>query len=199
MPFHDLHLPGGRTFAALALTGVLAVGVSACGSSSSASSSAVAGTAVSTSSSRYTARLAYAKCMRAHGVNVPDPSPNGGPAGGGGGAGGGGFRALRDSPNFQTASKACASLRAKAFAFANVSPAQRAQLQQELVKFATCMRSHNIDIPDPSTTGGGGPGIFRQIPSSERNSPAFQTALKACSSSLPRFGRGGPGGGAPGA
>ncbi|HWK16488.1 MAG TPA: hypothetical protein VNR66_03465 [Solirubrobacteraceae bacterium] len=198
MPFHDLHLPGGRTFAALALTGALAVGVSACGSSSSASSSAVAGTAVSTSSSRYTARLAYAKCMRAHGVNVPDPSPNGGPAGGGGG-GGGAFRTLRNSPNFQAASQACASLRAKAFAFANTSPAQRAQFQQELVKFATCMRSHNIDIPDPSITGGGGFGILRQIPSSERNSPAFQTALKACSSILPRFGRGGAGGGAPGA
>jgi hypothetical protein len=198
MQFHDLHLPGGRTFAALALTGALAVGVSACGTSSSASSSAVAGTAVSTSGARYTARLAYAKCMRAHGVNVPDPSPNAGPAGGGGG-GGGAFRALRDSPNFQAASQACASLRAKAFAFANISPAQRAQFQQELVKFATCMRSHNIDIPDPSTSGGGGFGIFRQIPSSERNSPAFQTALKSCSSSLPRFGRGGAGGGAPGA
>ena len=197
MQFDALHLPGGRAFAALALTGALAVGVSACGSSSSASSSAVAGTAVSTSSSRYTARLAYAKCMRNHGVNVPDPSANGGPAGGGGG-GGGGFRALRDSPNFPKASQACASLRAKAFAFANVSPAQRAQFQQELVKFATCMRRRNIDIPDPSTTGGGGFGIFRQIPSSERNSPAFQTALKACSSVLPRFGRGGPSGGVSG-
>ena len=201
MQFDALPLPGRRAFAAFALTGALAVGVSACGSSSSSSSSsAVAGTSVSSSSSRYTARLAYAKCMRAHGVNVPDPSPNGGPAGGGGGGGGGGgFQALRDSPNFQTASQACASLRAKAFAFANVSPAQRAQFQQELVKFATCMRSHNIDIPDPSTSGGGGFGIFRQIPSSERNSPAFQTALKACSSALPRFGRGGAGGGAPGA
>jgi hypothetical protein len=196
MQFHALHLPGGRAFAAFALTGALAVGVSACGSSSSSSSSAVAGTSVSTTSSRYTARLAYAKCMRVHGVNVPDPSPNGGPAGGGGGLG---LRTLRNSPNYPAASQACASLRAKAFAFANVSPAQRAQFQQELVKFATCMRSNNIDIPDPSTTTGGGFGILRQIPSSERNSPAFQTALKACSSVLPRFGRGGAGGGAPGA
>jgi hypothetical protein len=199
MQFDALHLPGGRAFAALALTGALAVGVSACGSSSSASSSAVAGTAVSTSSSRYTARLAYAKCMRLHGVSVPDPSPNAGPAAGAGaGAGGGGFRALRDLPNFPKASQACASLRAKAFAFANVSSAQRAQFQQQLVKFATCMRRppNNIDIPDPSTSGGGGFGIFRQISSSERNSPAFQTALKACSTNLPRFGRGGAGAGA---
>jgi hypothetical protein len=196
MQFHALHLPGGRTFAALALTGALAVGVSACGSSSSASSSAVAGTSVSTSSSRYTARLAYAKCMRINGVDVPDPSPNAGPAAGAG-AGGGGFRALRDNPNFAKASQACASLRAKAFAFANVSSAQRAQFQQELVKFATCMRKNQIEIPDPSATGGGGFGILRQIPQTERDSPAFQTAMKACSTNLPRFGRGG--GGAAGA
>jgi hypothetical protein len=59
------------------------------------------------------------------------------------------------------------------------------------------MRSHNINIPDPTTSSGGGFGILRQIPSSERNSPAFKTATQACSSVLPRFGRGGPGGGAP--
>jgi len=136
--------------------------------------------------------------MRAHGVNVPDPSANGGPAPGGGGAGAGGFRALRNSPNFASANTACAKYRRAAFGFANITPAQRAQFQQNLVKFAQCMRSHSIDIPDPSTSSGGGFGILRSIPSSERQSPAFQTALKACSSSLPRFGRGG-GGGGPGA
>jgi hypothetical protein len=135
--------------------------------------------------------------MRAHGVNVPDPSANGGPAGGGGG--GGGFRALRSSPNFASASTACAKYRARAFGFANITPAQRAQFQQDLVKFAGCMRSHSIDIPDPSTSSGGGFGILRSIPSSERQSPAFQTALKACSSSLPfRRGAGGGGGGTTG-
>jgi hypothetical protein len=191
-----------RVLAPCALALVSAIVLSACGSSStttssSASASAAAGGGASSgsSSSTYEARLNYAKCMRSHGVNVPDPSANGGPAGGAGG--GGGFRALRSSPNFQSASTACAKYRSKAFGFANISPAQRAQLQQELVKFAECMRSHSIDIPDPSTSGGGGFGIFRSIPSSERNSPAFQTALKACSSSLPRFGRGGAGGGPP--
>lgn len=184
----------GRALALCALT----AGVAACGSASSSSTSASAGgTAVaSTASARYQARLAFAKCMRAHGVNVPDPSPNGGPALGGDG---GGFRALRSSPNFQAANQACASLRAKAFGLPNLTPAQRAQFRQDLVKFAQCMRSHNIDIPDPTTSGGGGFGTFRQIPPSQRNSPAFQSAFKACSSSLPRLGRGGgPGGPPPG-
>ena len=137
--------------------------------------------------------------MRAHGVNVPDPSANGGtPGGGGPGGPGGGFRALRSSPNFAPALKACGGALRGAGGFGNISPAQRAQFQHQLVKFAECMRSHNIDIPDPSTSGGGGFGIFRQIPQSERNSPAFQSATKACSSVLPRFGRrGGPGGGGP--
>jgi hypothetical protein len=186
---------------ASALTCMLALVLAACGSSSSTTSSAAsAASGGGATGSASEARLKFAKCMRAHGVNVPDPSANGGPpGGGGGGGGGGGFRALRSSPNFAPALKACGSLRAGAGGFGNLSPAQRAQFQQELVKFAECMRSHNVDIPDPSTSGGGGFGIFRQIPQSERSSPAFQAALKSCSGVLPRFGRrgGGPGGGGP--
>jgi hypothetical protein len=199
MPSLVLSLVRRRALALCVLSGALAIGVTACGSSSSSTTS-VAGAGAGTSSSTYTARLNFAKCMRAHGVNVPDPSANGGPAGGAGGAGAGagGFRALRSSPNFQAASTACAKYRSKAFGTGNFSPAQRAAAQQALVKFAECMRSHSIDIPDPSTSGGGGFGIFRSIPSSERNSALFKSALQACSTTLPRFGRGGAGGGPPG-
>lgn len=199
MKLSAVRSPLRRRAAALGLlSAALVIGVSGCGSASSTSSSSVASAGGGPGGSTYQARLSLAKCMRSHGVNVPDPSANGGPAGGGG-AGGGGFRALRSNPNFQSAIQACAKYRSKAFGLANITPAQRAQFQQELVKFAQCMRSHGIDIPDPSTSGGGGFGIFRQIPSSERSSPAFQTALKSCSSTLPRFGRGGGAGGGPGA
>ena len=76
------------------------------------------------------------------------------------------------------------------------------QFSQDLVKFAECMRAHNINIPDPTSSGGPGGafGIFRSIPSSERNSPAFTSATKACSSDIPfrrGGGGGGPGGGGP--
>lgn len=184
------------------MVGALAVGVSACGSSSASTttnSSAAASTASTTSSSAtYEARLNLAKCLRSHGLNVPDPSANGGVAGGGGG--GEIFRAIRDQPNFQSAMQACSQYTRQAFPRINLSPAQRAQFQQELVKFAECMRAHNVNIPDPSNSGGEGFGPRAQIPDSERNSPAFQSALQACRTNLPFRRRGGPpGGGAPGA
>jgi hypothetical protein len=190
-------LPSRRLLTLCLLAGVAILGISACGSSSSTTSTAVAGTSVS-SNSQYQARLALAKCMRAHGVNVPDPSPSGGPPGGVAG-----LRALQSDPNFQPALQACARYRNQAFGFGNFTPAQQAQFRQDLVRFARCMRSHNIDIPDPSSSNGGPFGIFRSLPSSERNSPAFQAAVKACSSELPQFGNGGPGappapGGVPG-
>jgi hypothetical protein len=207
MPFTRMPivLPGRRVFAACALAGTVAIGLSACGSSgsSAAASSGGSGGTSTSASSRYAARVKAAECLRAHGVNVPDPSANGGPPGGAGGggaagggaAGGGGYRQLLSTPAGKAASKACASVIGKGFAFGNISPAQRAQFQQEAVKFAECMRAHNVDIPDPTSNGAGGFGIFRSIPSSERQSPAFQTATKACASILPRRGgRGGPGG-----
>ena len=196
--FNGLRLPR-RVLAAPVIGAALLVGLTACGSSSpSTTTSAGAASGGTTSSSaRYQARLNLAKCLRAHGVNVPDPSPNGGSAGGGGG---GAFRTARSSPNFQSAMQACAQYRRQATPGGNLSPAQRAQFQQDLVKFAQCMRSHNINIPDPTTSAGGGFGILRQIPSSERNSPAFRTALQACSTNLPfRPGARRGGGGPPGA
>jgi hypothetical protein len=179
-----------RTLAYTLLLGTLSVGVAACGSSSSAATSS------GTSGSQFQARLNFAKCMRQHGINIPDPSSGGGPAGGGGA-----FRTLRNYPQAQrqAALQACQTYLTQAFG--NISPAQSAQFRQQLVKYAQCMRSHGIDIPDPTTsTAGGGFGLRRALGSVDRNSPAFQAANKACASLRPRFGGrgGGPGGGGPG-
>jgi hypothetical protein len=177
---------------------VLALGLSACGSSSSSSSSSSDPSA----STAATARLNLAKCFRANGIDVPDPSSGGGAAGGGSL-----FRVLRNYSQAQVtkARQACNQYFAQAFPRANLSPQQRAQLQQQLVKFAQCMRSHGVNVPDPTFNnngGGGGPGAgfgFRGgFNSAQRNSPAFQAAAKACQSLRPRFGRGGPGAGGPG-
>lgn len=184
-------LNGRRSVAACLTALALAGGLAACGSSGSSSA-----TTASATGAQFQARLDLAKCFRAHGINVPDPSSGGGPAGGGGI-----FRTLRNYSQAQTtaARQACQQYFSKAFPRLNVSPAQRAQFQQQLVKFARCMRSHGIDVPDPSTSGAGGFGFQRSFRSIDRNSPAFQTASKACSSLRPRFGGGGPGGaGAPG-
>jgi hypothetical protein len=180
---------GAIGLVAVALTATLA----ACGSSSSSNSSA------GTSGAQFQARLNLAKCFRSHGINVPDPSTGGGPAGGGGI-----FRELRNYPQAQTtaARQACSQYFAKAFPRLNLSASQRAQVQQQLVKFAECMRSHGVNVPDPTFNGSGsgrGFGFGQGFRSVDRNSPAFQSALKACQSLRPRFGRGAggpPGGGA---
>jgi hypothetical protein len=172
------------------------VGLSACGSSSSSSSQNAASTGA-----QATARLNLAKCFRAHGINVPDPSTGGGPAGAGNL-----FRSLRGYSQAQVtaARQACQQYFAAAFPRPTVTPQQRAQLQQQLVKFAQCMRSHGVNVPDPTfnnngTPGGGGGagggfGFGGGFRSGQRNSPAFQAAAKACQSLRPQFGRGGPGG-----
>ncbi len=197
------HRPAPHALALLLAAG-FALGLAACGSSSSSSTAVAgtgtAGTGTAGTGNRLQARVNLAKCLRAHGVNVPDPTSGGGPGGGGGGV----FRSLRDIPPTQQQSlrQACASQFTAAFPLLNASPAQRAQFQQQLVKFAQCMRSHGVNIPDPTTTGTGGFGFGRAFRSVDRNSPAFQSAATACASVRPRFGRGGGvsgGGGGPGA
>src|SRR6059058_1989311 len=113
-----------------------ALTVAACGSAGSRTSTG------STSGAQFQARVNLAKCFRAHGINVPDPSSGGGPP-----EGGGLFRVLQNYPQaqVQAARQACQQYFAQAFPQANLSPAQRAQLQQQLVKFAQCMRSHGIN------------------------------------------------------
>ncbi len=200
--------PLRRVLATGIIVAALAIGVSACGSSSSGSSSTSGsagsgGTSTTSSTARYQARLNLAKCFRAHGINVPDPNPSGGAGGGGGGGGGGIFRQLQQYPQsqIQSAEQACSQYVKQAFAFANASPAQIAQFRQQFVKYAECMRSHGVNIPDPTTNSGGGFGLRGVLGSVNRNSPAFQSANTACQSLRPRFGRGGGGaaGGAPGA
>jgi hypothetical protein len=190
MMFFTPSTVGRRTLVMCVAVVALGAGLSACGSSSSGTS-----TSDGTTGAQFQARLNLAKCFRQHGINVPDPSSGGGAA-----AGGGIFRELRNYSQAQVtaARQACQQYFAAAFPQLNLSPQQRAQIQQQLVKFAECMRSHGVDVPDP-TFNGNGPGAgfgfgFRQgFRSTQRNSPAFQSALKACQSLRPRFGRGGPG------
>ncbi len=139
---------------------------------------------------QFQARLNLAKCFRAHGINVPDPSPGGGPAGGRRASAE--YCASTPSPGQRRAS-GLPQYFAKAFPRFNLTPAQRAQVQQQLVKFAECMRSHGVNVPDPTFNGSGsgrGFGFGGRFRSIDRNSPAFQSALKACQSLRPRFGRG---------
>jgi hypothetical protein len=152
-------------------------------------------TAKTTSADRETQLLKFAQCMRDHGVDVPDPKTDS--KGNlmlqrpGRIANGNGPPTQAERSKFESARKACA----KYSPFQQLTPEQRAQFQDNALKFAQCMRSKGFDVPDPN---------FSQAPSSGRErdrffggninprDPKVRTALDACRQKT--FGsQGGPG------
>jgi hypothetical protein len=144
------------------------------------------------------AGLDFARCMREHGVDMPDPqiSADGGettirvgppPGSVDGDAAAGGTAG--PPPGFEEADKACRH-------FLDDLVQDKAgpmgpEAQDRMLKFTQCMRDHGVDMPDPDFSGGGG-GFRAKIgpggvdPSSE----TFKEAQKACGA---LFGPDGPG------
>ena len=165
--------------AALALPALLAT---ACGGGSPPAASATGGP------TRAQAALAYARCMRSHGVpDFPDPDENGNfslsTSQQGGGSPGSGSSAV--SSQEMAANHVCNRL-------LNVGPQLNAAQTQhtigQLVKYAQCMRAHGVPkFPDPRTTSGGigVPGGFTfDLAGSgiDGKSPQFRSAQQACQS-----------------
>jgi hypothetical protein len=75
----------------------------------------------------------------------------------------------------------------------NLTPQQKVQREEEALKFVRCMREHGVNLPNPTTSGGGiriQGGLRAGV---NPTSPAFEAAQKACQGLLPRFkGRPGP-------
>lgn len=128
--------------------------------------------------------LAFAKCMRSHGIsNFPDPTggelklqvqktPNSTSVNG----------VEVNGPAFQSAMQACHSDLPNG---GHPSAAQTAKAKAQALAMSRCMRSHGVpNFPDPQfqTAPGGGFGIRIGGPGSDINprSPAFQAAQKAC-------------------
>lgn len=162
---------------------IIAAGASACGASSSQSTanSSNAGRTSVVSSAQFKARVNLAKCLRAHGVNVPDPTPATSRYG----------RALlrlaRNYPQAQlsTAEQSCKQYIFQGFPQLALSPAQQAQRLRQEIQYAECMRSHHVNIADP-TTGAPGQGLALILSSINRDSPAFKAANTACANLRPR-------------
>jgi hypothetical protein len=170
-----------RTTTVAALTAcAAALALAACGSESPSSASE--------QDKREEAQLKFARCMREHGVNVPDPKP--GPDGGPGlvrvgGPGKGGT----DGPSPQVFERANAACRKYMEAVApKLSPAQQAELRDQALKFAQCMRRHGVDMPDPEVGKGGFRVTIRggQRSSVNPESPAFKDAQEACKAFQPK-------------
>ena len=128
------------------------------------------------------AMLDNAKCMREHGVDMPDPSIDEGSGGGTITFGPGGVDPTSD--DFQAASKACQHLLADVLGgFQPLSAEEQAKMRDEALKFAKCMRDHGINVPDPQFGDGG--TIEIAVDGSQATGPTpdseeFQKASKDC-------------------
>jgi hypothetical protein len=174
---------------ALRSVGMLALGVVAAGCGGGASGPGVANapTTVATVGSSVggahaTGLVAYASCMRAHGVpGFPDP------------ASGGGIPKAAVISAFQAVSNAQAQ--AATSACQNLLPAGgslsgqavqtiTAQDRQDYLKAATCMRSHGFpDFPDPTFENN---SVQVNIPSSiDQDTSGFTSAATICTRLIP--------------
>ncbi|MFF1613432.1 hypothetical protein ACFVYA_37165 [Amycolatopsis sp. NPDC058278] len=118
----------------------------------------------------------FAKCMREHGQNVPDPDPNSGEQ----------SLAAPDgasSQEWNAAMRACGQLLPN-------GGAPQAPDQQELDglrAYAACMREHGIEAsdPDPDTGRITFGGRLADADRAElRNDPGYQAAQQACEGKL---------------
>jgi hypothetical protein len=129
------------------------------------------------------ALVAFARCMRAHGQNLPDPDPNGGPFPPRGPHGAG----------WDTAEQACRQLLPEGEQSGGGPDAQ--ELEQ-LRAYAVCMRAHDIEMSDPELPGQGthpgnmtiGGRLQRATKTQLNSDPAFLAAMTACRDKLPNNG-----------
>jgi hypothetical protein len=171
----------------LAVMAGVAVLTLACGGNSastgSSGSSQAAGATPSASSQASNNAVAFAQCMRAHGIpNYPDPSSVSGPVD---------SRQLGVTDTvYESARTTCYRLYPQRQSGPGLTTAQQQQVLGQLLNFAKCMRSHGLPaFPDPnpaSTIWGSGGGQTFTLPSSiNPNSSQFTSAENACKSLKP--------------
>jgi hypothetical protein len=179
---------GSAVSGVLALAGVFAL--SGCGGDAAGDTgiATAGGTAAPTASatpslSAEQAGLKFAQCMRAHGVDMPDPQV---------GSGGGMSIRIqgRVSPQtVQKAQQACKQYMPQLGGSRGPGKLDAAA-QERALKFAKCMRDNGVDMPDPDFSGGGvriraqGGGSRGAGQGPNPDDPTFQKALKACRSLL---------------
>jgi hypothetical protein len=167
-----------RRAGALAVTGGLVLLTAACGGSRGAANSPPAGTAPGNSvAAAYTGRLAFVRCVRAHGVpDYPDPDSNGQEPPGT-------KQIFVNDPRFPAAAGACRHL------LPSVQPTQAPQRDAMTtggaLRLARCMRSHGYPaFPDPTIDSAGQPVFNVQAAGIAPHSPQVLATLRGCVSRL---------------
>ena len=120
------------------------------------------------------AQAAFARCMRAQGVDFPDPRP-----------GGGGFE-LDPVSNpglerrIEEAEAGCeAERRAIAAAAPRLSARDRRRELEIGLRYARCMREQGQQVPDPRASDESG-GTAIAVPPDAKTDPDFQRASRRC-------------------
>jgi hypothetical protein len=147
----------------------LAVLLGACGGSSGGSGGSTGSdpTAPGPAASGQSGSVAFAQCVRSHGVpDFPDPQNGRFLISGN----------VQSNPNFHSAVQACQHLLGPNGATNSGSN------NSQLLAFAHCMQTHGVpQFPDP--TAGGAIGLPQGV---DPNSPQFQKSWQECQSKLPR-------------
>jgi hypothetical protein len=162
----------------------LALAVAACGGGKTNGVASLAGATQTTSGGNAggsqderQAALNWARCMRQHGIDLPDPQFSGDnitqrlPT-----------RAEQNSPKFKAAEQACQ----KYLPNGGQPIPPTAQERQQALAFARCMRQHGINLPDPKFTAS---GIDQPLPARMRPDDA---RLRAAEQACHRYGGLGP-------
>ena len=179
--------PGAGRVTALAVLAVLAAGCSsAAREPGSAPVASLSGHATASAAQALTTQqgdqniLSFTRCMRSHGVQVSDPVHRPGHAG-----------LSIDMPSRGPANNAAYGacihfIQANITAKEAGAAAQAAPHLAALTRYAQCMRSHDINMLDPTPLGelnlGHVPGITSDF---GRYSPQFRAADEACRHFLP--------------
>lgn len=162
-------------FLALAATAALALG--ACGSSGNDDNS---GGGAKAEDKAFAGALKFAKCMRDHGLDVPDPTH---------GSDGGiqqkmnvdkDAPARSDQAAMDKAQKACEHFMVIGGGDAP-DPAEQAKRQDAFIAYARCMRAAGVNMPDPKFAGNRVTmGVRAGAGGPNPDSPAFKAADKTC-------------------
>jgi hypothetical protein len=149
---------------------------------------------------REQALLDYAECMRDHGIDMPDPQISSEDGGGILIEQEGGAEMDPESDEFQQADEACQPILEDAMGDIEVDPEQQAEMQEQMLEFAQCMRDHGIDMEDPVFDENGRVEIRANGPDGggdPREDEDFQAAQEACNQDGGMFGGGPVAGSAP--
>jgi hypothetical protein len=128
------------------------------------------------------AALEHARCMREHGVDVPDPKP------GKGGIVLVGPEQAGDPARAERAIKACEK-HLRDLPPPKLSEEQKAEMRKGALAHARCMRAEGIDMPDPQFGPDG--SITMRIEGEDApnpDDPKVRAAQEKCSKHMPELG-----------